>query len=90
MSDKKPTVLLWSVKQGDLLRFTVSIQNGEIICSRDDEFVKFPGGITKDEFMALVEAHNDANEGKEAISSADIQAEIELKESNEKLLEDLQ
>lgn len=89
MTDKKPTLKLWSVVKGEMADFEFSIENGDIIAECDGEFVKFPGGITKDELKKLVDAHNEANEGVKALSAEDIQVEEDLAEANQRLLDSL-
>lgn len=86
---KKPILTLWSVKHGGHKAFEVSVENNEIVARYEDETIKFPGGITKDELLALQEAHNTANSGVKALTDEDIQAEKDLAEANEKLLNDL-
>lgn len=91
MSEKKPTLKLWSIQLGELADFEVRVENKEIVAEHPEthESIKFPGGITKDELLELVEAHNDANDGVQAITEEEIQAEKELDEANDKLLESL-
>lgn len=91
MSEKKPTLKLWSIQLGELADFEVRVENKEIVAEHPEthESIKFPGGITKDELLELVEAHNDANDGVRAITEEEIQAEKELDEANDKLLESL-
>ena len=91
MSEKKPTLKLWSIQLGELADFEVRVENKEIVAEHPEthESIKFPGGITKDELLELVEAHNDANDGVQAITAEEIQAEKELDEANDKLLESL-
>ena len=91
MSEKKPTLKLWSIQLGELADFEVRVENKEIVAEHPEthEVIKFPGGITKDELLELVEAHNDANDGVQAITEEEIQAEKELDEANDKLLESL-
>ncbi len=86
---KQPTVQLWSVAQGKLVDFIVSIENSEIICQNGDEFIKFPGGITKEELLELVAAHNEANDGVKAITPEEIQAQEDLDAANQSLLDSL-
>ena len=89
MTDKKPTVRLWSVALGEFANFEVSIENSEVLLQRDEEFIKFPGGISKKEFDRLIKAHNDANEGVKGITPEDLQAEQDLADANEALLDSL-
>ena len=91
MADKKPTLNLWSVQLGQLEEFDVRVENKEIVAEHSEtgETIKFPGGITKDELLELVDAHNEANDGVKAISEEDLQAEKELDEANDQLLESL-
>ena len=91
MAKKKPTLKLWSIQLGELADFEVRVENKEIVAEHTEthESIKFPGGITKDELLELVEAHNDANDGVQAITEEEIQAEKELDEANDKLLESL-
>ena len=91
MSEKKPTLKLWSIQLGELADFEVRVENKEIVAEHHEthESIKFPGGITRDELLELVEAHNDANDGVQAITEEEIQAEKELDEANDKLLESL-
>lgn len=89
MTDKKPTVKLWSVKQGQLADFTASIENSEVVLQNGDEFIKFPGGLTPAEFKKLVAQHNKANDGLVAISPKDIAAQEKLDEANAALLDSL-
>ena len=92
MADKKPTIKLWSTQLGKIVDFEVRIENQEIVAEQGDtgEVLKFPGGITKDELLELAEAHNEANDGIKARTDEDLQAEQELEDTNNKLLEDLQ
>lgn len=85
----KPTVKLYSVEEGKLVDFEVSVANDEVICTYKDEFLKFPGGLTKDQFLKLVDKHNKANDGLKAVTQEDIAAQEALAKKNEKLLEDL-
>jgi hypothetical protein len=91
MADKKPTLKLWSIQLGELSDFEVRVENKEIVAEHPDthETLKFPGGITKDELLELVDAHNEANDGVKAITEEELQAEKELDEANDKLLESL-
>ena len=96
MSEKQPTVKLWSVKEGRMLDFTVSVENGEIVCTHvnekaavPEEFVKFPGGINKEELLELVKAHNEANRDVKAITPEEIQAQEDLDAANQSLLDSL-
>lgn len=91
MADKKPTLKLWSTQLGKLSDFEVRIENQEIVAEHPDtgEALKFPGGITKDELMELVDAHNEANENVKARTEEDLQAEKDLEDANNQLLEDL-
>ena len=77
MAEKKPTLELWSTRQGKIVDFEVSVENNEIVAENDGEFVKFPGGITKTELMKLVKAHNKANDGVKAITEEDLKATTE-------------
>jgi hypothetical protein len=90
MEDDKPTVKLWSTKEGQLLDFIVTIENGEVVCKNGDEFIKFPGALKPTEFRKLVKAHNKANEGVVAISSKEIEADEARDRANELLLKSLQ
>ena len=89
MADKKPTVELWSVRQGKLVDFEVSIDGEEIVAVNGDESLKFPGGITKKELLKLVKAHNAANKDVKAITDEEIKAKEDLDAANLQLLEDL-
>jgi len=58
--------------------FTVN-DNHEILATfADGGFVKFPPGLTQDEFDALLEAHQSANEGQEPVTEESIAAEAAL------------
>jgi len=85
----KPIVSIYSVQEGKKVPFEFSIENGEILATYKDEFLKFPGGLTKDELLTQIAAHNDANEGVVAVSDGELQAQVELVEANERLLKDL-
>ena len=89
MADKKPTLELWSVRQGKLVDFEVSIDGDEIVAVSGDESLKFPGGLTKKELLELAEAHNEANKDVKAITDTEIKAKEDLDAANRKLLEDL-
>lgn len=89
MADKKPTLKLWSVRLGKYVNYSVSIENGEIVATYKDDNLKFPGGITKEELLALVKEHNDANEKITALAPAEIQAQEDLAAANDALLESL-
>lgn len=86
---KKPTIKLWSTAVGAYQDFEVSIENNEVVATREDEQVKFPGGVTAPELLALADEHNKANEGIKAITQKDIQAAEDLAQANNQLLEDL-
>ena len=89
MAEKKPTLELWSVRQGKLVDFEVSIDGEEIVAVNGDESLKFPGGITKKELLELAKAHNEANKDVKAITDEEIKAKEDLDAANLKLLEDL-
>lgn len=86
-----PKVKLWNTELGKLTTYNVRAdQNGEIVCEyKTDEaydMIKFPGGLSKEEFLDLVNQHNDANEGVQAL---DTEAIEELNSANEDLLKSL-
>lgn len=89
MTDKKPTVKLWSVKQGELVDFIATIENSDIVLQNGDEFIKFPGGLSPEEFKKLVDQHNEDNKGLVAISPKDIAAQEKLDDANTALLDSL-
>lgn len=70
----KPTKTIFCAKeQKDTVHvLSLSAANGEIIAQCDcGEFVKFPAGIKKAEFDALIEKHKIANEGQVSIEQAE-------------------
>lgn len=89
MADTKPTLELWSVREGKLVDWEVSIDGDEIVATNGDESLKFPGGLTKKELLKLVKAHNEANKDVKAITDEEIKAKEDLDAANLKLLEDL-
>lgn len=89
MADKKPTIKLWSVKEGKLLAFELSSDGTDIIATRGDEAVKFPGGLTKEEFLTYAEEHNEVNKNLKAVSAEQIKADEERAEANASLLDSL-
>lgn len=87
--ESQPTVKLWSVQKGQLEDFVVMIEGNEIVCYREGEILKFPGGLNKEEFLKLVDKHNKANDGVKAITKEEIQAKQELDAANQSLLDSL-
>lgn len=83
------TIKLYSVQHGKQLDFELRSENGEILAERGDETIKFPGGLSKEEFLDLVDQHNEANKGMRAITDAEVAEDRKLLEANEKLLESL-
>ena len=85
------TVKLHSLKEGKLLSFELAIENQEVVARNSDteEFYKFPGGLTKKQFLKQVDEINKANDGVKAISEEELEADRKLDEANEKLLESL-
>ena len=49
-------------------------QSGEVVatCTSCGRFLKYPAGITKDEFVAQVEAHKESNVGQVTQESIDL------------------
>lgn len=57
-------------------------KNNEIVATfADESFIKFPAGLTKDEFESHIAAHQSANEGQEVISEEQ-QAEADAERQN--------
>lgn len=66
-----PSVKLWSTEEGKLVDFELTgDNNGEIVATYKDESLKFPA-VSKDKFLKLVAAHNEANEGVKAVDPDD-------------------
>ncbi len=83
-------VNLYSTEQGKKVQFDLEVdQNGEIIARHEEEFVKFPAGLSKKQFEKLVSQHNQANEGIVARTPEEIEAEATDRKKSEQLLEDL-
>ncbi len=86
----KPQIKMWSVQEGKLVTwFLEEDTNGEIVASHKNETLKFPGGLSKKEFLAHVSAHNEANKGVRAVSEEDLKAEETKRAMNKQLLESL-
>lgn len=86
-----PKVKLWNTELGKLTAYDVMVDNnGEIVCEYNkndvNDVIKFPGGLTKDEFLELVNQHNDANAGIKALDTEELE---ERDKANEELLKSL-
>lgn len=64
--------------------------NGEIIAGfKDETFVKFPAGSTKQDIERLVIAHQEANEGQEVITPEMEEARAQAEASADELIKEL-
>lgn len=65
--DEQPeakTAQLYSTVEGKVVDYQLSVdKNGDIIAEYGDDFLKFPGNVTKEELQGLFDAHNEANDG---------------------------
>lgn len=84
------TVELYSVKQGGLVDWELSVDaNGEILATSDNEFLKFPANITKGKLNKLFLAHNEQNEGKVALTGDETDEVNETIKASQKLVDSL-
>lgn len=61
--------------------------NNEIVATfKDGSFVKFPAGLTREQFEDLILAHEADNTGQEPITEESLAAEAELKANSNKLI----
>ena len=87
---------LYSTEQAQMANFNLEVDaNGEILATREDndgsekdEMVKFPAGLSKEEFLEQVQAYNEANQGEVALTDIALEHDKKVKAS-EDLLEDL-
>lgn len=91
MDDKKtPTVQLYSVAEGGLAEYELSVaENGEIIATYGDTFLKFPAGLTKAQLQKAFEAHNSANEGKVGLTEEEQEAAGQAVANSQALIDSL-
>lgn len=87
---------LYSVKQGKLVEWQLSVDpNGEIVAETGDiknknyEMLKFPAGLTKAQLNKVFKAHNEANEGKVALTDEQIEASNKTVSDSQKLIDSL-
>lgn len=65
-----PSTRIFNAKtqQVELAELSVDANNEIVATFSDESVVKFPAGLSKEEFAGLVEAHQKANEGQEVIT----------------------
>lgn len=81
---------LYSTVEGKVVPFDVEVDaNGELVATRKDESLKFPGGLTKTQFQKMVNDHNKANEGVKARTAEEVKAEEDARERSRKLVDSL-
>lgn len=81
------TIALYNVKAGKEVEYELHAdRNREIVATYEDSVVKFPGGLSKEDFLQLVAEHNNVN--KELVV-VDLEAEAALDELNQSLLDSL-
>lgn len=65
-----PSTHIFNAKtqQVELAELSVDANNEIVATFCDDSVVKFPAGLSKEEFKKLIDAHQKANEGQEIIT----------------------
>jgi len=84
------TVKLYNVKESKLVDYEVISENGEIIATHKDSFIKFPGGLTAKQFKKLVDEHNKVNADQVPISEKELKEQEDIEAKNLALLKSLE
>lgn len=75
-------------QQLEEVEFTVDLNNEIVATFEDGEIIKFPAGLTKNEFETLIVQHEQANVGQEIITPEDEELTEAERQNSLDLIED--
>lgn len=81
---------LYNVREGKLVEYELTVDNnGEIVATYGDDFLKFPAGLTKTQLVKLFKEHNEANDGVVAITDEEAWEQGKEARASQKLIDSL-